>query len=166
MAWSSANSGTAGTGPTDPLDQGDAEGQRLARAGRRLAAHVPAGQGVRQRRRLDGEGLVDAPTGQAIDDGVAVPARTVIVCAARSSSSTPVSRSSEIANLSARGVARRTRSATNAAASSMMPELKVATSPACQAMRAGSGAPAAVASALAGSITRKTWAMSETVLMP
>ena len=43
----------------------------------------------------------------------------------------------------ARGVALRTRSATNAAASSMTPESSVARSPACHAMRAGSGSPAA-----------------------
>jgi len=48
----------------------------------------------------------------------------------------------------------------------MMPEQSVAKSPACQAIRAGSGAPAAVAIIFAGSITRNTCAMSETVLMP
>ena len=42
----------------------------------------------------------------------------------------------------------------------------MATSPACHATRAGSAAPAAVASALAGSMTRNTCAISETVLMP
>ena len=50
----------------------------------------------------------------------------------------------------ARGVALRTRSATNAAASSMMPEQSVATSPACHAMRAGSAAPAALGERLGG----------------
>ena len=41
-----------------------------------------------------------------------------------------------------------------------------ASSPACHAIRAGSGAPLVTASAFAGSITRNTWAKSETVLMP
>ena len=66
----------------------------------------------------------------------------------------------------ARGVARRTRSAKNAHASSMRPEHSVANSPACHATRTGSAAPAAVASTFAGSITRNTCAKSETVLMP
>ena len=66
----------------------------------------------------------------------------------------------------ARGVALRTRSATNAAASSMTPETNVARSPACHATRDGSAAPARSASALAGSMTRNTWAKSDTVLMP
>ena len=64
------------------------------------------------------------------------------------------------------GVAFRARSAIGAIANSMMPEHSVATSPACHAMRAGSAAPAAVASALAGSMIRNTCAMSDTVLMP
>ena len=66
----------------------------------------------------------------------------------------------------ARGVALRTRSAIGAAASSITPDASVAKSPACQAMRAGSAAPAAIASVFAGSMTRKTCAKSETVLMP
>ena len=66
----------------------------------------------------------------------------------------------------ARGVALRTRSAIGAHASSMTPEQNVANSPACHAMRAGSAAPAAIASALAGSMTRNTCAKSDTVLMP
>ncbi len=66
----------------------------------------------------------------------------------------------------ARGVERRTRSATKAPASSMTPEPRQATSPACQAMRAGSSAPRAWAASLAGSMTRNTWAKRETVLMP
>ena len=55
----------------------------------------------------------------------------------------------------ARGVTLRTRSATKAPANSISPEPSVASSPACQAIRAGSGAPSLVAS-LAGSITRNT----------
>jgi hypothetical protein len=66
----------------------------------------------------------------------------------------------------ARGVILRSRSATGAAASSMTPDAKVANSPACQATRTGSAAPAAIASVLAGSITRNTCANSDTVLMP
>ena len=48
----------------------------------------------------------------------------------------------------------------------MSPEPRQATSPACQATRAGSAAPAACAAILAGSMTRKTKAKRETVLMP
>src|SRR5438105_12215129 len=60
----------------------------------------------------------------------------------------------------ARGVALRTRSAIGANASSMTPEQNVAKRPACQAMRTGSAAPAAIASILAGSMTRNTCAKS------
>jgi hypothetical protein len=66
----------------------------------------------------------------------------------------------------ARGVELRIRSDTVLPRSSMAPDPKQATRPACQATRAGSGAPAASAASFAGSITRKTWAKSETVLMP
>ena len=48
----------------------------------------------------------------------------------------------------------------------MTPDANVASSPACHATRAGSAAPARSASAFAGSITRNTWANSDTVLMP
>ena len=47
-----------------------------------------------------------------------------------------------------------------------MPDASVAKSPACHATRAGSAAPAAIASVFAGSMTRKTCAKSDTVLMP
>ncbi len=66
----------------------------------------------------------------------------------------------------ARGVALRTRSATKAPALSMSPEPMQASNPACHATVAGSAWPAAWAASFAGSITRKTWAKSETVLMP
>ena len=56
----------------------------------------------------------------------------------------------------ARGVTRRTAAAAGARTSSIRPEAKHATSPACQAMRAGSAAPAASATSFAGSMTRKT----------
>ena len=55
----------------------------------------------------------------------------------------------------ARGVERRMRSETTLPTSSIAPEPKQATSPACQAARAGSGSPAASAASRAGSITRK-----------
>ncbi len=48
----------------------------------------------------------------------------------------------------------------------MSPEPRQATSPACQATRTGSAAPAAVATIFAGSITRNTKANSETVFTP
>ena len=66
----------------------------------------------------------------------------------------------------ARGVALRTRSANGAAASSMTPDESVANRPACHATRAGSAAPAAIASVFAGSMMRKTCAKSDTVLIP
>jgi hypothetical protein len=66
----------------------------------------------------------------------------------------------------ARGVELRTRSETVLPSSSMAPEPKQATRPACHATCAGSATPAASAASRAGSITRKTWAKSETVLMP
>ena len=56
----------------------------------------------------------------------------------------------------ARGVERRIRSATKAPASSISPEPRQATRPACQATRTGSGWPAACAASLAGSMTRNT----------
>ena len=66
----------------------------------------------------------------------------------------------------ARGVACRTRSANGAQTSSITPEPRHATRPACHATRAGSAAPAASATSFAGSMIRKTCANSETVLMP
>ena len=48
---------------------GDAEGQRLAGAGARLADHVGAGQGDRDGHGLDREGVGDADLGQGLDDG-------------------------------------------------------------------------------------------------
>ena len=78
----------------------------------------------------------------------------------------PIAMPERVESSAARGVALRTRSAKGAAASSIIPEHSVATSPACQAMRAGSAAPAATASALAGSMMRNTCAIRETVLMP
>ncbi len=56
----------------------------------------------------------------------------------------------------ARGVARRSRSATKAPPNSIRPEPRHATRPARQATTAGSGAPAASAASRAGSMTRKT----------
>ena len=44
----------------DAGEQRQAEGQRLARTGRGLAQHVPAGEGVREGGGLDGERAVDA----------------------------------------------------------------------------------------------------------
>lgn len=71
-----------------------------------------------------------------------------------------------VASRAARGVWRRSASATQAPENSMSPDPSVATRPACHATRAGSSAPAAAAASLAGSITRNTWANSETVLIP
>ena len=51
----------------------------------------------------------------------------------------PSAMPASVESSAARGVALRTRSATNAPPSSMMPEANVASSPACQATRAGSG---------------------------
>ena len=47
--------GAVGAGPLAAGHDREAEGQRLARAGGRLAGHVPAREGVGERRRLDGE---------------------------------------------------------------------------------------------------------------
>ena len=78
----------------------------------------------------------------------------------------PSAMPASVESSAARGVALRTRSATIASASSITPEQNVAKSPACQATREGSGAPALMASILAGSMIRNTCAMSETVLIP
>jgi hypothetical protein len=64
------------------------------------------------------------------------------------------------------GVDLRTRSEMVLPSSSIAPEPKQATRPACHATCAGSDAPAASAASFAGSITRNTWANRETVLMP
>ena len=78
----------------------------------------------------------------------------------------PSAMPASVESSAARGVARRIRSATSAPASSMSPEARQATRPACQATRAGSAAPAACAAIFAGSMTRKTKAKRETVLIP
>ncbi|PSK61248.1 hypothetical protein B0E53_06857 [Micromonospora sp. MH33] len=59
----------AGAGPATgrAVQQRQPEGQRLARAGAPAAEHVPAGQRVRQGRRLDRERLGDALRGQLGD---------------------------------------------------------------------------------------------------
>ena len=61
--------GAVGLGPLAAGHDREAEGQRLAGAGGGLAGDVAAGEGVGQRRRLDGEGRVDA-AGREIGDGV------------------------------------------------------------------------------------------------
>ena len=58
-----------GAGGHGPLEQRDAEGQGLARAGLGLAAHVPTGQGVGDGHGLDGEGVGDPLGGQGLDQG-------------------------------------------------------------------------------------------------
>ncbi len=52
----------------EALQQRDAEAQRLAGAGARLADEVLAGQGQRQRQLLDGERVLDAVRGERLDD--------------------------------------------------------------------------------------------------
>ena len=47
-------------------DEREAEGQRLARSGRRLAADVPAREGGGDRLRLNREGFGDALAGEAV----------------------------------------------------------------------------------------------------
>ena len=58
--------GRPGLGVADDLQQRQAEGERLARAGLGLAAHVAAGDGVGDGERLDGKGPVDAPLGERL----------------------------------------------------------------------------------------------------
>ena len=52
----------------DPLQQADAEGQRLSGAGAGLADHVGAVQRDRDRQGLDGEGVFDADGGEGVCD--------------------------------------------------------------------------------------------------
>ena len=52
----------------EPLQQRDAEAERLAHAGAGLADQVVAGQRDRQGERLDGEGALDAGLGQRLHD--------------------------------------------------------------------------------------------------
>ena len=78
----------------------------------------------------------------------------------------PSAMPARVESSAARGVALRMRSAMNAQATSMIPDTSVASNPACHATRAGSATPACSASALAGSMMRKTCANKETVLMP
>ena len=61
--------GTAGPAVADQRNEGDSEGDGLARAGRRSAADVSAVERQRQGDRLDGERLGDASLRQAIRDG-------------------------------------------------------------------------------------------------
>ena len=56
--------GAVGAGPLAAGDDREAEGERLARAGRRLAGDVAPGEGVGERRGLDGERRVDAAGGE------------------------------------------------------------------------------------------------------
>ena len=58
----------AGLGLAGPLEEREAEGQGLARAGLGLAADVAAGEGVADGQRLDGERGVDAVGAQARDE--------------------------------------------------------------------------------------------------
>ena len=58
-----------GPGRHGALEERDAEGQRLARSGLGLAAHVPPGQGVGHGHRLDGEGGGDPLGGEGLDQG-------------------------------------------------------------------------------------------------
>ena len=60
--------GPAGLGLADQGDEGDAEGEGLAGAGRGAAADVAPGEGVGQGGGLDGEGLGDASVGEALGD--------------------------------------------------------------------------------------------------
>jgi hypothetical protein len=52
----------------DPLDQRNAEGERLARAGRRLDEQIVAGERVAQDQALDGERLGDVAARERADD--------------------------------------------------------------------------------------------------
>ena len=52
----------------EPVDNRQAEGERLARAGRRLDEHVAPMQHVGYDEALDGEGLGDAPAGECVDN--------------------------------------------------------------------------------------------------
>src|SRR4029453_485183 len=49
------------------LEQRKSEGERLARAGFRLAANVATGERVSDRQRLDGKGMRDARSVQSLD---------------------------------------------------------------------------------------------------
>ena len=52
----------------EPVDDRQAEGERLARAGRRLDEHVAPMQHVGYDETLDWEGLGDAPAGECVDN--------------------------------------------------------------------------------------------------
>jgi hypothetical protein len=60
--------GVAGTRGLESLQHRQAERERLARAGLRLAAHVAAGECVFDGGLLDGEGLADALGREGIDE--------------------------------------------------------------------------------------------------
>ena len=60
--------GLAGLGVVEPFEHGEAEGERLAGAGLGLAAHVAAGQRVRDGEALDGERLHDALVSQDLHE--------------------------------------------------------------------------------------------------
>ena len=57
--------------PGRPLDERQAEGERLAGAGRRLGEDVEAGERVRKDEVLDGKGMGDAGGGERPNDGCA-----------------------------------------------------------------------------------------------
>ena len=78
----------------------------------------------------------------------------------------PSATPARVESSAARGVALRRRSATKEPATSISPEPRQASRPACQATRTGSAAPAAVAASFAGNMTKKTCANTDTVLMP
>ena len=54
-------------------EQRQAEGERLARPGLRAPEHVPAGERIGQRGRLDGEGIGDAGLGERVQQGSGQP---------------------------------------------------------------------------------------------
>ena len=63
----------AALGVGEPVDDRQAEGERLARAGRRLDEHVAAGKHVGDDEALDGEGLGDAAAASASTTGRDTP---------------------------------------------------------------------------------------------
>ena len=71
-ASSRVGTSTTAAGPpvadVDALDEGDREGERLARAGRRLREDVAAGERVREDVRLDRERCVDVTLGERTHD--------------------------------------------------------------------------------------------------
>ncbi len=68
VGTSTERGGVAGFGLGDGLEHRQAERERLAGAGARLAAHVVAGEGVGDGGLLDGEGFVDALGREGVDE--------------------------------------------------------------------------------------------------